>query len=218
MNGHIIYRHIFPNGKSYIGQCRGETIIDAGRHRWMKGEGYKGQKVYNAIKKYGWDNIQHEILVVAYSQEEANEKEIYYIEKYDTTNDSKGYNVSKGGSSNDQGKGSRTKEYMAAHCKKWMDKNKEKAREISKAYYERTKDERKKKYDKEKTREYNQEYHKKNKEKSNKQSREYYHSHKEEIAEQRKKWEQKFKEEHGCSYSTWRQRQKKESNTNNDGV
>ena len=40
--------------------------------RWHKdGSGYKGQVVYDAIVKYGWDNVKHEILEEGLSEEEA---------------------------------------------------------------------------------------------------------------------------------------------------
>ena len=55
-----VYRHIFPNGKSYIGITSKKP-----NQRWENGKGYSktGQNaIYNAIKKYGWDNIKHEIL------------------------------------------------------------------------------------------------------------------------------------------------------------
>lgn len=57
MKGYI-YKHIAPNGKSYIGQTYNEPKL-----RWANGEGYKNSLYfYNAIKKYGWDNIKHKIL------------------------------------------------------------------------------------------------------------------------------------------------------------
>lgn len=53
-----IYKHICPNGKVYIGQ----TSLNP-ESRWQKGRHYKGSPYfYNAILKYGWDNIEHIIL------------------------------------------------------------------------------------------------------------------------------------------------------------
>ena len=52
---------------------------------------------YNAIKKYGWDNFEHEILFENLTQKEAKQKEIELIDYYDSTNRNKGYNVSLGG-------------------------------------------------------------------------------------------------------------------------
>ena len=49
----IVYQHISPNGKSYIGITQQDP-----EKRWQNGKGYTGQKkFYNAIKKYGWDSF-----------------------------------------------------------------------------------------------------------------------------------------------------------------
>lgn len=89
---YVVYRHIFTNGKSYIGI----TCVKPYYYRWRAGSSYKSQpKMYNAISKYGWDNIQHEILFDDLSQEEANLKEQEMIEKYNSIDN--GYNVSIGG-------------------------------------------------------------------------------------------------------------------------
>lgn len=89
---YCVYVHICKKGdnKSYVG------ISKDPKKRWRNGEGYKGQdKFYNAIKKYGWDNFAHIILLKGLTQEEAWQKEKEYIIKYDSIND--GYNVHEGG-------------------------------------------------------------------------------------------------------------------------
>ena len=87
---YCVYEHVFPNGKKYIGiSCQ----IDK---RWKNGEGYKGQpKIRNAIKRYGWDNIQHNIIFDDLSQEQANRMEKYLIGELNTIEN--GYNVAIGG-------------------------------------------------------------------------------------------------------------------------
>ena len=58
MGDYVVYKHTSPSGKVYIG-ITGQDI----HRRWRNnGEGYRGQLFYNAIKKYGWENISHEIL------------------------------------------------------------------------------------------------------------------------------------------------------------
>lgn len=85
------------NDKKYIGITSKELNQRFGKN----GKGYiknKGQKYFsNAIKKHGWDNFKHEVLFENLTKEEACEKEIELIALYDTTNQEKGYNVSKGG-------------------------------------------------------------------------------------------------------------------------
>lgn len=52
-----------------------------------------------AINKYGWENIQHNILEIGLTEEEAKKREIYYIEKYQTNDLEYGYNRTTGGDS-----------------------------------------------------------------------------------------------------------------------
>lgn len=90
-----IYMHKnIINNKVYIGQT-----IQKPEDRWKNGMGYKNcTKFYNAIQKYGWDNFEHIILEQReMSQEEANEREKYYISFYDSRNNEKGYNITEGG-------------------------------------------------------------------------------------------------------------------------
>lgn len=90
---------MFPTGetikecKKYFGiTCQGY------KKRWGKGGiNYKGQLVYNAIEQYGWCNIKHYILFKDLTREEAEQKEIELIARYNTTDRRYGYNVSAGG-------------------------------------------------------------------------------------------------------------------------
>lgn len=88
-----VYMHITPNHKRYIGITMREPEM-----RWKNGFGYRNNKhFFNAILKYGWDNIKHEILFTNLSKEEAEQKEIELIAKYKTTNREYGYNNDNGG-------------------------------------------------------------------------------------------------------------------------
>ncbi len=90
---YIVYKHTSPNGKVYIG-ITGKTAEE----RWQNGRGYKANKhFYNAIKKYGWDNIKHEILYQNLKAEEAYKIEKELIKKYQSNNLKNGYNKSIGG-------------------------------------------------------------------------------------------------------------------------
>lgn len=81
------------NGKRYIGITSGDPL-----KRWMGGWGYHRNKHFtDAIKKYGWNNFDHLILYSELSKEEACEIEIYLIEKYQTQDKTKGYNITSGG-------------------------------------------------------------------------------------------------------------------------
>ncbi len=94
-----IYRHWLEN-KSYVGQTRMQTP----EQRWKDGTGYYDQpKFGRAIKKYGWNNFQHEVLLTfeCETKEELvfwlNQWEVYYIEKFDSFYN--GYNATTGGDS-----------------------------------------------------------------------------------------------------------------------
>lgn len=88
-----IYALIFPNGKRYIGATKYEL-----EKRWNKGRNYRTcPLVHMAIEKFGWDNVKHELIDIAFTKQDAEEKERFYIAKYDTTNEEHGYNFLPGG-------------------------------------------------------------------------------------------------------------------------
>lgn len=91
-NNYTVYRHISPSGKQYVGITKQKP-----ERRWRNGEDYSKQPFYNAIKKYGWNNIKHEIIVSGISENAAKKIERFYIAKYMLQNKNYGYNVSPGG-------------------------------------------------------------------------------------------------------------------------
>ena len=96
----IIYRHIAPNGKSYIGQT-----LQSPDDRWKDGFGYlkTRTKFAKAIIDFGWSTFKHEILETDIPTIEiANEREIYWIEYYNSYYN--GYNSTLGGSGLKDGK------------------------------------------------------------------------------------------------------------------
>ena len=92
--GYCVYKHTAPNGKVYIGITGRKPS-----RRWENGNGYKrNEHFHRAIEKYGWDNIQHEILFDGLSREDAEQKEVELIAEYHSTDRNKGYNLREGGS------------------------------------------------------------------------------------------------------------------------
>ena len=88
-----VYKHTFPNKKVYIGITGLKP-----QYRWNSGKGYKNQLVINrAIQKYGWNNIEHEIMFENFTKEEARLMEKMYIALYDSANPQYGYNRDLGG-------------------------------------------------------------------------------------------------------------------------
>lgn len=89
-----VYKHTNKtNGKTYIG-----ITSRTPEQRWKNGAGYIcNQCFYNAIQKYGWDNgFTHEIICDKLSESEAKEKEVKYINLYDSMYPN-GYNLTLGG-------------------------------------------------------------------------------------------------------------------------
>lgn len=98
-----VYKHILPkdisgkqNDMVYIGITCKKDPLD----RWRNGLGYWQNKYfYNAIKKYGWDNFEHIILVDNLTKIEAENMEIDLICQYNSANRLYGYNIELGGNS-----------------------------------------------------------------------------------------------------------------------
>lgn len=76
---YLIYKHTCPDGGVYVGQ----TGTSDPNLRWKGGLGYLFSKsFYEAIQRFGWNNIRHEILYSNLSPEEAFHKEKELIEFY----------------------------------------------------------------------------------------------------------------------------------------
>lgn len=96
-----IYKFVFPNGKIYIGKS-----INI-KNRWSSHKNiYNNSLVSRAIKKYGWENIQKEIIVQFLVTPDINKKdlnnellrlEIKYIALYRSNDLKIGYNLTIGG-------------------------------------------------------------------------------------------------------------------------
>ena len=93
MNKYTVYKHTFPNGKIYIGITRRKPSI-----RWKNGKGYHSNiYMQNAINKYGWNNVKHEILNIGLTLKEACDLEKKYIKDYKSYIREFGYNIDLGG-------------------------------------------------------------------------------------------------------------------------
>lgn len=90
---YTVYCHLFPNGKRYIGITRNST-----RKRFGNGGNYSTCTLVNrAIKKYGWENVEHIVLDVAEDKKAAEDLERRYIAHYRTNDPEHGYNILPGG-------------------------------------------------------------------------------------------------------------------------
>lgn len=94
---YCVYILTFPNGKHYVGMCK-----EPAENRWQNGWGYYGQRLMiNAIKKYGWENVERRIPYSGVTKEVACEKEIELIKELNSNylKGKNGYNLSDGGES-----------------------------------------------------------------------------------------------------------------------
>jgi group I intron endonuclease len=97
---YFVYIHTNKiNNKVYIG-ITGQALND----RWNNGYGYwsKQSVFYRAIKKYGWDGFNHEVVAKGLTEEEAKKLEIELIALYQSNclrykSPTRGYNMTDGG-------------------------------------------------------------------------------------------------------------------------
>ena len=82
------------NSKVYIGQTR--TSVEQRWKEHLIHAQYDAQVINRAMKKYGVDKFYIETLEIC-NLNILDYREMYYIDLYDSTNKSKGYNVSIGG-------------------------------------------------------------------------------------------------------------------------
>lgn len=86
-----IYKYTFPNGMVYIGMTKNSV-------QERRDCGYQhNKKLKEAIAKYGWKNVNTDILADELTEYDAYEMEKYFIKKYDACCEGKGYNISFGG-------------------------------------------------------------------------------------------------------------------------
>lgn len=91
---YLVYLYTFPNGKFYCGITSRSIEERAG----AQGQNYKNcPRVYRAIQKYGWSNIEKEILASGLSHDEACELEQQLIADCQLTDEQFGYNLAAGG-------------------------------------------------------------------------------------------------------------------------
>ena len=90
---YVVYMHIAPNDKKYIGVTKCNLS-----KRFDNGNGYKyNEHFYNAIKKYGWENIKHAVLYSGINRSEAERLEKELIKKFKSNDRRYGYNIEGGG-------------------------------------------------------------------------------------------------------------------------
>ena len=103
MDNYLIYKIVFPNGKHYIGLSTRTLDERKKEHRYNASVDKPKQIVHKALKKFDMIDTFELILIddSAKSIDELYEKEIFYIQKYDSYyKNKKGYNMTLGGEGN----------------------------------------------------------------------------------------------------------------------
>lgn len=184
------------NGKVYIGQS-----VDVGK-RWRQHMTAKDDIYFHkAIQKYGVENFEWEVIEQC-KKKDLDEREIYWIEYYDSFN--KGYNCTKGGDGVSGGedhprwKGgiSLDPEYSKQYYQANKEQKKQYSKQHYKQYYEANKEKVKeyKEANKEKKKEYDKQYREANKEKRKEKAKEYYEVNKDKMKEKQKEYREANKE------------------------
>lgn len=88
-----VYIHITPSNKYYVGI----TSLSL-KTRWKNGKAYQRCSYFRkAIEKYGWSNIQHEVVASGLTEQEAKNFEVVLIKKLNSNDSKLGYNKTLGG-------------------------------------------------------------------------------------------------------------------------
>jgi len=88
-----VYVHTCPNGKKYVG-----ITSKRPEDRWLSGSNYRNNAHFHrAIKKFGWENIIHDVVSSNITEAQAADMEIKLIKKFNTMNPKLGYNNTSGG-------------------------------------------------------------------------------------------------------------------------
>ena len=87
----VIYQAVFPNGKMYIGKSI--NFKNRMYHHLRDAKNGSNSIFHRAIMKYGSENLEWKIIYECEDLDILNEKEIYFINYYNTTDPNFGYNM-----------------------------------------------------------------------------------------------------------------------------
>lgn len=130
----IIYKITnLVNSKIYIGQTINSIEKRWARHTWATTKKRNAMAITSSIIKYGEDNFIIEQIDTANSIDELNEKEIYYIELYNSLSPN-GYNISPGGGNRIMSEETKLKLLMINKGRKASDETRKKLSESHKGW------------------------------------------------------------------------------------
>ena len=91
----LIYMVLFPNGKKYIGKTERELSDRMKEHKHHSKN--SNRPLYNAIRKYGWDNLEWIVLDKDDNFDYINSRERALIDEHGCLKRENGYNLREGG-------------------------------------------------------------------------------------------------------------------------
>lgn len=100
MLGYIYKITNIVNNKIYIGQTVRTIAQRWYNHKHIANKNLSNKHLYVAMRKYGIDNFKIEEIDSAETKIDLDNKEMYWIDFYHTTDPSFGYNIGKGGEAN----------------------------------------------------------------------------------------------------------------------
>lgn len=120
MYGYIYKTTFLNDGKIYIGKHKSQQFVGK---RYLG----SGKIITSLIKKYGKERFTIECLCECYSKQELNDKESYYINKFNSRNRDIGYNISIGGDG--EGIPGHAPTFTGPHTEESKEKNRKATRE-----------------------------------------------------------------------------------------
>jgi group I intron endonuclease len=125
----IIYKYTSPSGKSYIGQTKYDLDVRFKQHVIEAINKESHYMFHQALRKYGPENFESEILEIIEDYNNIDEREKHWISYYDTYNN--GYNMTEGGYGRpyDWKHSDESKQKMSEYAKNRADEHKAKISE-----------------------------------------------------------------------------------------
>ena len=102
-SGYFVYSHTIPTKEVYIGMSKQQPF-----ERWKKSY-YKTKSLYPYIEQYGWENIEHRVLIDGLTKQQAEQVEDWFIRK--ATADGFCINTNRSGGI--------ARDYIKDYCKQW---------------------------------------------------------------------------------------------------
>lgn len=155
--GYFVYAHVLPNGMYYIGMSKMQP-----RERWQPSLYKTRNSLAPYIEQYGWENIQHKVIIDGLTKKEAEQWE----DKFIVALSMNGICINK------QRSGGIKRDDIKGYMKHWNEDHKEERKAYKKQYNE---------YNKEERKAYKKQWDEDNKEECKAYKKQYNEDHKEEI-------------------------------------